>query len=447
MDKVKIITTMLNTMLNTEIFTTGRDAFAVIRSPFIIFRAMKYAVFTLFDTFLRNYAKLWALGCFFLFFTQISLSQHVSPKSQRHEPPILPGIFQTKEYIPQLRHKCVGVVANQTSRFEDTHLVDSLLSLGIEVVRVFSPEHGFRGAADAGEQVNSDVDAKTGLPLISLYGNNKKPTLDQLADLDVIVFDLQDVGVRFYTYISTLHYMMESCSEMNIPLIVLDRPNPNGDYIDGPVRKDSQKSFIGMHPVPVVYGMTIGEYGQMINGECWIDFSCDLEVIKMKHYRHNKPYSLPIPPSPNLRTDNAIAWYPSLCFFEGTVVSVGRGTDFPFELIGHPALQEGMVTFTPKPSKGAKDPLHNGKLCMGMDFRSTPAPRQLHLEPLIEVYRALNREQNGFFLKNNFFNRLVGTEELRKQIEFGMTEDEIRATWQDDIETFKVIRKRYLLYK
>jgi uncharacterized protein YbbC (DUF1343 family) len=438
---------MLNTMLNTEIFTTGREALACIRSPFIILRAMKYAVFTFSFTYLRKYTKLWAIGLFFTLFAQSCLAQPVKADPTTSISRVLPGVFQTNDYLPQLKGKRIGVVANQTSRFDETHLVDSLLALGIQVKKVFSPEHGFRGVADAGEKVQSDIDAKTGIPLVSLYGKNKKPTLEQLSEIDLMVFDLQDVGVRFYTYISTLHYVMEACAEGGIPLILLDRPNPNADYIDGPIRKDAQKSFIGMHPVPVVYGMTIGEYGQMINGEGWLAKPCDLTVIKLLHYTHQTAYSLPVAPSPNLRTDNAVAWYPSLCFFEGTVVSVGRGTPFPFEVAGHPDMTAGDFSFTPKPSLGAKDPLHNGKICHGFDYRDQVAPRKLTLEPVIAFYKAMSPSQPHFFLKNNFFNLLAGNDELRTQIELGLTEDEIRASWQKDLETFSVTRKKYLLYE
>ncbi len=339
----------------------------------------------------------------------------------------------------------VGIVANQTSMIGATHLVDSLLTSDVNILKVFSPEHGFRGDADAGEKVNSSVDEKTGLSLVSLYGKNKKPNEAQLSGIEVMIFDLQDVGVRFYTYISTLHYVMEACAELGIPVIVLDRPNPNAHYIDGPLLEPAQKSFIGMHPVPVVYGMTIGEYAQMINGEKWISSYCDLTVVPCEGYTHDTPYSLPVAPSPNLRTDNAIAWYPSLCFFEGTIVSVGRGTESPFEVIGHPTYTKGEFTFTPKSSYGAKDPVLKGQLCKGIDFRDSIAPNQLSLAPLIDFYKEIG-SKSTFFLKNNFFHLLAGNTTLRKRIEQGWTEEQIRAEWQEGLEQFKLVRAKYLLY-
>ena len=347
--------------------------------------------------------------------------------------------------LERIKDKKVGIVANQTSMIGATHLVDSLLASDVNILKVFSPEHGFRGDADAGEKVNSSVDRKTGLPFVSLYGKNKKPNETQLSGIEVMIFDLQDVGVRFYTYISTLHYVMEACAEQGIPVIVLDRPNPNAHYIDGPLLEPSQQSFIGMHPVPVVYGMTIGEYAQMINGEKWISSYCDLTVVSCEGYAHDTPYPLPVAPSPNLRTDNAIAWYPSLCFFEGTIVSVGRGTESPFEVIGHPTYTKGKFTFTPKSSYGAKDPVLKGQLCGGIDFRDSMPPNQLSLAPLIDFYKEMG-SKSTFFLKNNFFNLLAGNSTLRKRIEQGWTEEQIRAEWQEGLEQFKLVRAKYLLY-
>ena len=374
--------------------------------------------------------------------TENSVAQPLPNKENE----VLPGAYNILAYIPYLKDKNVGVVGNQTSLIHHTHLVDSLLSLGIRITKVFSPEHGFRGDADAGELVKSDIDTKTGLPVVSLYGKNKKPSDEQLKGIDVMLFDLQDVGVRFYTYISTLHYVMEACAANAIPLIILDRPNPHADYIDGPIREDAQKSFIGMHPVPVVYGMTIGEYGQMINGEKWIPTTCKLTVIKIQHYSHQTPYSLPVAPSPNLRTDNAIAWYPSLCFFEGTIVSVGRGTHTPFEVIGHPDYSLGNYSFTPQPSYGAKDPLLKGQLCNGVSFIDSVAPRRLHLQPLIDFYNQLAKG-DGFFLKNNFFDLLAGNKTLRQRIQQGWSEEQIRSEWEKDLIDFKQIRSTYLLYE
>ncbi len=325
----------------------------------------------------------------------------------------------------------VAVVGNQTSMVGNTHLVDTLLSKGVNVIKIFCPEHGFRGTAAAGAHVDNSIDPKTGRPIISLYGKNKKPTPEQLKDVDCVVFDLQDVGCRFYTYISTLHYVMEACAENNIPLFVLDRPNPNGHYVDGPVLDTAHyRSFVGMHPVPVVYGMTIGEYAQMINGEGWLKggIKCDLTVIPLQGYTHNTYYVLPVPPSPNLRTAHAVALYPSLCLFEGTNYGVGRGTDYPFE----------WVTYN-------SDTL---------DLRQEPAPAAFSLKYLMEMYRrhAGNadvpvRNSKSFFQKSNFFEKLAGNGDLRKQIEAGMSETEIRATWQPALDQFKEIRKKYLIYE
>ena len=282
------------------------------------------------------------------------------------------GAENTSAYFDLIRNKKIGVVGNQSSMLGDVHLVDTLLGVGMEIIRVFSPEHGFRGTADAGEKVASEVDQKTGLSIVSLYGNNKKPTANQLAGIDVLIFDIQDVGVRFYTYISTLHYVMEAAAESGIKVIVLDRPNPNGHYIDGPVLKDGFTSFVGMHKVPVVHGMTIAEYAQMINGEGWLsgDLVCDLTVIKCEGWDHSKFYSLPIAPSPNLPNMTAVYLYPSLCFFEGTVVSIGRGTDWPFQVVGHPGYlldaQQVLFEFIPAPNFGAKHPVLEGKTCFGV---------------------------------------------------------------------------------
>ena len=314
----------------------------------------------------------------------------------------------------------IAVVGNQTSIVGNTHLVDTLLSAGANVVKIFCPEHGFRGTAAAGAHVDNSTDPKTGLPIISVYGKNKKPTPEQLMDVDVVIFDLQDVGCRFYTYISTLHYVMEACAEKGIPLIVLDRPNPNGHYVDGPVLDTAHyRSFVGMHPVPVVYGMTIGEYALMINGERWIKDTCDLTVVKMDNYHRDSIYELPVPPSPNLRTAHAIALYPSLCLFEGTHCGVGRGTDYPFEWVTY-----GSDT---------------------LDLRQETAPAAFSLKYLMEMYRRVPKGK--FFLKSNFFEKLAGNKELRKQIELGMSEEAIRATWQPALDEFKKTREKYLIYK
>lgn len=319
-----------------------------------------------------------------------------------------------------------AVVANQTSVVGATHLVDTLLRAGVNVTKIFCPEHGFRGTAAAGAKVDNSTDPKTGLPIISLYGKNKKPSPEQMKDIDAVIFDLQDVGCRFYTYLSTLHYVMEACAERGIPLIVLDRPNPNGHMIDGPVLDTATcRSFVGLHPVPVVYGMTIGEYAQMINGEHWLEdgVQCNLTVVPMQGYDRHGFYPLPVPPSPNLRNAHAIALYPSLCLFEGTNCGVGRGTDHPFE----------WVTY-------GTDTLDLRSYSVGEE-----APDLIDLWPLIEMYRRV--PQGKFFLKSNFFEKLAGTTELRRQIEAGMDENEIRATWQPGLERFKEIRKKYLIYQ
>ena len=358
------------------------------------------------------------------------------------------GAQDTENYFRLLTEQNVGVVANQTSIVGDTHLVDPLLSVGINVKRIFTPEHGFRGAADAGAKVNSGKDGKTGIEIASLYGKTKKPTPEMMRDLDVMLFDLQDVGVRFYTYISTLTYVMEACAESDIPLIVLDRPNPNGFYIDGPVLKAEHQSFVGMHPVPAVYGMTIGEYGKMVNGEGWLKngVHCELTVVPIAGYDRNALYELPVKPSPNLPNWESVYLYPSLCFFEGTVVSVGRGTDQPFQCFGHPDLR-GDHTFTPQAKAGASKPLLEGQRCRGFDLTGfahdfASNPRRLQLEWLIDAYRQL--QDKSFF--NNYFHLLAGDSQLQRDIEDGKSAAEIRASWQPDLEAFKAIREKYLIY-
>ncbi|NNK88401.1 MAG: DUF1343 domain-containing protein [Flavobacteriaceae bacterium] len=361
------------------------------------------------------------------------------------------GAARLDEYLPLLKGR-IGIVANQTSViYHDngisyTHLVDTLLSLKKNVVRVFAPEHGFRGTADAGELVKDGMDKKTGLPIISLYGENKKPAFSD-SDLDHIIFDIQDVGARFYTYISTLHYVMEACAEQNIPLIVLDRPNPNGQMIDGPVLEEKHRSFVGMHPIPVTHGMTIGEYAKMINGEGWLDggLTCNLTVIPMLNYSRSDPYQLKIKPSPNLPNDVAINLYPSLCFFEGTAVSAGRGTDMQFQVFGSPELNPEVFAFNfrPEPNAGAKYPKHTGKTCYGMDLRNHKRLDTLNLEWLIKAYQASLNKENFF---NAFFEKLSGTDVLRSQIIAGLTTEEIRATWSEGLTDFRNTRQQYLIY-
>ena len=351
---------------------------------------------------------------------------------------------RTNVYLQYLQNKKVGIVGNQTSMIANTHLADSLLSLGINIVKVFSPEHGFRGEADAGAKVEDEIDITTGLPIISLYGKNKKPKTEQLQGIDILIFDIQDVGARFYTYISTLHYVMEAAAESDIPLIVLDRPNPNGHYVDGPIREEKFKSFVGMHPIPIVHGMTIGEYSKMINGEKWITKNCDLTVIKMKNYTHNMSYDLPIKPSPNLPNARAINLYPSLCLFEGTNISVGRGTEYPFQHFGAPYLKN-TYSFTPKSGDGSKQPKHQDMICFGTDLRfQENYLTKINLKWLISTYNECDKKENFF---NAFFDKLAGTDKLRKQIIAGKTAKEIKTSWQEDVAEFEEIREKYLLYK
>ncbi len=364
---------------------------------------------------------------------------------------VIPAAEHIQEYLPLLTGKNIILVANQTSMIGQTHLADTLLSLGIHIVRIFSPEHGFRGQSDAGELVASGTDKKTGLPVVSLYGKHKKPLPEDLQDTDVVVFDIQDVGVRFYTYISTMHFVMEACAENGKDLIVLDRPNPNGNYIDGPVLEKGFHSFVGMDPVPVVYGMTIGEYARMINGEGWLKNSvqCSLRVIPCEGYTHQTGYSPPVQPSPNLPDITSIRLYPSLAFFEGTNVSVGRGTEFPFKVFGSPWLNEGDFSFTPLSTPGAAlHPLHENEICRGMDLRhyqpSSGSWNRLTLKWLIWAYTH-TRDKASFF--NAYFNTLAGNSTLRGQIETGMTEEDIRVSWKPGLEKFRKTRERYLLYK
>jgi len=380
------------------------------------------------------------------------------------------GSDQPEIYLPLLKSKKVGVLTNQTGivsieyedveavtqedgktlksylrKFRSEHLVDHLIEKKINIKKIYAPEHGFRGTADAGELIKDGKDTKTGLPIISLYGNNKKPTKEQLAGIDVMIFDLQDVGARFYTYISSLHYLMEACAENNIPVIVLDRPNPKGAMVDGPVLEMKNKSFVGMHPIPVLHGMTIGEYAQMINGEKWLKngVQAKLTIIPVKNYNKGMQYSLPVKPSPNLPNDTSINLYTSLCFFEGTNVSMGRGTEKQFQIYGSPFLKNMDFTFTPKPNEGAKDPVHNGVKCFGEDLSTHKTIDGLSLEWLLKAYKNTSDKEKFF---NNFFIKLAGTDQLQKQIEKGLSKKEIRSTWKAGIKDFKETRKKYLLY-
>lgn len=363
---------------------------------------------------------------------------------------IITGAERTAEYLPLLRNARVAVVTNQTGLIGPAHLVDSLLALGVKVVKVFAPEHGFRGEADAGEQVGHDRDKRTGLQIISLYGNNKKPTAQQLADVDILLFDIQDVGVRFYTYISTLHYVMEAAAELGKRVVVLDRPNPNGFYVDGPVLDTAYRSFVGMHPVPLVHGMTIGEYARMINGEGWLTggLKCDLTVIPCAGYVHASFYELPVRPSPNLPNMAAIYLYPALGLFEGTIVSVGRGTDKPFQCIGFPGCMLGDYNFTPRSIAGAKDPPYLGRACTGLDLGAygevySRADPKLDLQWLIGMYDGAPDKKKFF---NSFFDKLAGGTSLRRAVLEGRSEEEIRESWRPGQEAFKRIRQAYLLY-
>ncbi len=366
------------------------------------------------------------------------------------------GAEVTEAYFSKLEGLKIAVVGNQSSMVGDTHLVDTLISAGLDVVRVFSPEHGFRGTADAGEKVNNEIDEKTGVPIVSLYGNNRKPTAAQLKDVDVVLFDIQDVGVRFYTYISTLHYVMEAVAEEEVKLIVLDRPNPNGHYVDGPILKSDFSSFVGMHEVPVVHGMTVGEYAQMINGEKWLSkgISCELEVIPCEGWDHTKFYELPIAPSPNLPNMASVYLYPSLCFFEGTVVSIGRGTDSPFQLIGHPDYKidstQADFEFAPERNGGSKHPKLENETCYGVnlaeiDLGEFRAKGELDFTYLFDFYQNLEMGK-AFFLPNNFIDLLAGSSDLRKGIINGVSLEEMEKEWSEGLAVFKEMRSKYLLY-
>jgi len=373
--------------------------------------------------------------------TKIEITEKVNP--------ILPAADQPEIYLPLLEGKRVGLIVNQTSILtskDNMHLVDFLMMEGVNVVKVFVPEHGFRGDADAGEIVNSEIDKSTGLPIVSLYGDNKKPSAETLSDVDILIYDLQDVGVRFYTYISTMHYVMESTAEHKKPLLIFDRPNPNGNYVDGPVLKKGYESFVGMHPIPVVHGLTVGELAQMINGEGWLKgkLKSDITIIPIKNWNHSMPYSLRVKPSPNLPNDTAIRLYPTLCYFEGTDVSLGRGTYFPFQVYGYPDPKFGDFTFTPVSIDGmSKNPPQKDKKCYGRDLRNEPLNHQFTLQYLLEAYQISGKKEKFF---NSFFDKLAGTDQLRKDIIVGKTESEIRDSWKKDLEIYLELRSKYLLY-
>lgn len=362
------------------------------------------------------------------------------------------GIIKTgadnyEAYIPLLKDKKVGIVTNQTGILTNkTHLVDFLLERKVNLQKIYAPEHGFRGTADAGELIKDGKDTKTGLPIVSLYGNNKKPKPEQLIGIDIMIFDLQDVGARFYTYISSLHYVMEACAENNITLIVLDRPNPNGNIVDGPILEKEFTSFVGMHQIPILHGMTIGEYAKMINGEKWLanGAQCKLEVIPCLNYTRNMPYSLLVKPSPNLPNDQAINLYASLCLFEGTNVSMGRGTEKQFQIYGSPYLPKSDFIFKPIPNFGAKEPTYKNQLCYGEDLSAITKVNQLELKWLIKAYQTTS-DKSKFF--NAFFTKLAGTKKLQQQIETDTSETDIRNSWKKGIEDFKTMRKKYLIYE
>ena len=384
--------------------------------------------------------------------TQNQNSEFNVQDSEKKDLVIKTGAERTDLYVKLLKGKKVAVVGNQTSIIENKeksefiHIVDSLISLGINVQKVFAPEHGFRGEADAAELVKDGKDTKTGLPIISLYGKNKKPTAAQLENIDVVIFDIQDVGVRFYTYISTLHFVMEACAALNIPVLIFDRPNPNAHYIDGPVLEMEHTSFVGKHPVPVVYGMTIGEYGQMINGEKWLknELQCDLTVIPLESYTHTSDVHLAVRPSPNLPNDKSINLYPSLGFFEGTIINAGRGTEFQFQRYGASFFPKNEFSYTPKPNFGAKYPKENGELCYGVDLRTAAKQNQINLKWLLDAYQKTPKSKKFF---GNTFTIHAGNTALQQQIEQGLSQEKIRETWKKDLEEFKKVRAKYLIYE
>ena len=368
---------------------------------------------------------------------------------------IIPAANQIHQYKYLIEGKRLGLVINHTSVLGSVHLVDTLWKLNCTINKIFAPEHGFRGKADAGATVKDGLDSKTGIPIISLYGKNKKPHSEQLKDIDLMIFDVQDVGVRFYTYTSTMTYVMEACAENNIPLLILDRPNPNGHYVDGPILQKEQKSFVGLHPVPVVHGLTVAEYAQMINDEGWLrkGLKCKLFIVKCLNYNHKKFYKLPVKPSPNLPNMHSIYLYPSLCLFEGTTVSVGRGTNKQFQIYGHPSFLQGDFNFKPAPGEGAKKPKHEGLNCNGYDLtnqsiKALQSSGALNIDLLLNFYQALSeKEKNAFFLENNFFNLLSGNKSLQGQIKNKISSNEIRQSWEPQLTDYKKIRKKYLLYQ
>jgi uncharacterized protein YbbC (DUF1343 family) len=377
----------------------------------------------------------------FLSFFLFGSCQH-----QHDDQSMLLGANRTDLYFSEIEGRSIGLLVNHTSIVDDMHLVDFLLSKGMDIHTIFAPEHGFRGTADAGEHVKDGEDKKTGIPIVSLYGNNKKPTPGQLEGIDAVIFDIQDVGVRFYTYISTMHLMMEACAATGTKMIILDRPNPNGHLVDGPVLQKEFSSFVGMHAIPVLHGLTVGELAKMINEEGWLQdtATCDLMVVPMRNYRHSIRYLLPVRPSPNLPNEQAVMLYPSLCFFEGTQMSIGRGTQFPFQVIGYPDSHFGRFTFTPVSIEGmSKNPKYENQRCYGVDLRTVSAPDKLDVGFVIDFYRKWEKKEDFF---TEYFDTLAGTDALRMQILQGKTEIEIRATWQPALQQYKALRKKYLMY-
>lgn len=358
------------------------------------------------------------------------------------------GAEQPEKYVHLIQNKKVGLVVNHTSLVGEIHLIDFLREQNIDVVKIFAPEHGFRGDASAGEKIEDGVDSKTGIPVVSLYGDTRKPLPGHLADLDILVFDIQDVGCRFYTYISTLHLVMEACAENNKTLVVFDRPNPNGDYVAGPVLKPGFESFVGMHPIALVHGCTVGELAQMINGEKWLETErmCEISVVPVANYAHNMAYSLPVAPSPNLPNDLAVRLYPSLCFFEATSVSVGRGTDFPFQVLGGLKPELGEFSFTPRSiPNAAVNPLNLGKICYGVDLRQLDEVPPFTLKFFLDFYTKYDNEKE-FLTRERWLNLLAGTDKLIVQIRQGLSEEEIVKSWQPELDEYKRMRKKYLLY-
>ncbi len=395
---------------------------------------------------------------FVILFNLFACKQPKQTPKVVEQPPVLEvdeqvvvGAEQLDEYLPMLEGKRVAVMVNQTSVVSSEHLVDVLLSKQVDIKKVFAPEHGFRGTADAGEHIKNGVDQSTGLPIISLYGKHKKPSREQLADIDIVIFDIQDVGARFYTYISSLEYLMEACAEQGKALMILDRPNPNGHYVDGPILNKQYKSFVGMQAIPVVHGMTVAEYAKYLNGEQLLanQVQANLILVHCKNYTHSKAYTVPIPPSPNLPNQQSILLYPSLCFFEGTDISVGRGTELQFQVIGSPKWKINSYSFTPVSKPGATSPKFQNEQCFGKNLQEVAIPyqsEQLNLSYLLEAYQYYQQNGYTFFTRASFFDKLAGSDELRKQIESGMSEEQIRATWQPSLQQFKFTRKQYLLY-